>query len=121
MNFHRLISVIRRLLGRERALARCPVGKRRTAKVVVFALAMAAGRISSASVLSSGDVYPTDNPFTLNLNEGLPSDGNFVNPFEDPTKQTFYEGRHLDNNLADPLDDSNVNITEIVVGKSAFG
>ena len=122
MSFHRLISVIRRLLGRERVLARCPVASARQRKPCCWLLCLLGRRaLASASVLVSGDVTPSDNPFTLNINEGLPSDGNFVNPFEAEDEQTFFEGRHLDNNVADPLDDTNVNIPDIIVGQSAYG
>jgi hypothetical protein len=121
MYLHRIFKNIRRLLRRRRALARCRVASRRLSRSLLFLVALSGARFATASVLISGDVTPVDNPFTLNLNEGLPSDGNFVNPFEAPNAQTFYEGRHLDNNVADPLDDNNVNIPEIVVGRSAFG
>ena len=122
MSFHRLISVIRRLLGRERAWRGARWRSSAAAKAVLLAVVLAGtAGVASASVLVSGDVTPSDNPFTLNINEGLPSDGNFVNPFEAEDEQTFFEGRHLDNNVADPLDDTNVNIPDIIVGQSAYG
>jgi T5SS/PEP-CTERM-associated repeat protein len=121
MHFHRLFNIIRRLLGRERALARCPVASRRRLQVVLFLFALTASHSASASVLVTGDVTPADNPFTTGVNEGLPTDGNFINPFEAVDRQTYFEGRHLDNNVADLLDDTNVNIAEIIVGKSASG
>ena len=92
----------------------------------MFVLLLSAARMASASILVSGDVTPVDNPFPVtpggaNPDEGLPTDGNFVNPFEAVDRQTFFEGRHLDNNVADLLDDTNVNIDEIIVGNSSFG
>ncbi len=122
MSLHRFISIIRRVFGRERALVRCAVSIRRRLPVVLFVfLLFSVARLASASILVSGDVTPTDNPFTTAINEGLPSDGNFVNPFEDPDKQTYFEGRHLDNNVADLTDDTNENIDEIIVGQSSYG
>ncbi len=83
-----------------------------------------------ASVLSTGNVLPADNPFSPNVNEGLPTDGNFINPFELPQfppvptglpYQTYFEGRHSDG--ADPnsqADDTNINF-DVQVGVSSFG
>ena len=121
MHLHRLIAIIRRLLGRDRAFARCSVASRTWLRLVLFLFAISAAHSASASVLVTGDVTPSDNPFTLNVNEGLPSDGNFVNPFEAVDRQTYYEGIHLDNVVADLTDDTNENITDIIVGVSASG
>ena len=128
MHLHRLIAFIRRILGREQALARCPVAsQRRIGLLLVVGIALCAAPPSFASVLVTGDVTPADNPFPNpfpngpNENEGLPPDGNFINPFEAPDEQTFFEGRHVDNVLADLTDDDNVLIDEIVVGETAFG
>ena len=120
MYLQKFFAIIRRWLGRERALARCPVASRHRLPAVLFFVSISAARLASASVLVTGDVTPADNPFTLNLNEGLPSDGNFVNPFESQTSQTYYEGRHLDNVVADLNDDTNQNF-DITVGKTSFG
>jgi len=121
MHLHRLIDFIDRLLGRKRAYARCVVRKRHGRKLILITCAMLLPSMASASVLVTGDVTPADNPFTTAINEGLPPDGNFINPFEDPDKQTYFEGRHVDNNISDLTDDNNVLIPEIIVGKSAFG
>ncbi len=121
MHLHRIFDFIRRLLGRERALARCPVAPRRRIQAVLLLASLSAARLASASVLVTGDVTPADDPFTLLVNEGLPGSGNSVNPFEAPDHQTFYEGRHIDAGTGIPADDTNVNIPEIIVGQSAFG
>ena len=39
-----------------------------------------------AVVLSNGDVIPADDPFTPTIDEGIPLDGNFIDPFA-PTRQ----------------------------------
>lgn len=122
MHLHRLIAIIRRLLGRERAYARCPASTRRCGRLLAYMLCtMLVSRFAAASVLVTGDVTPADNPFTTGINEGLPPDGNFINPFEDPDKQTYFEGRHLDNVISDLTDDTNQLINPISVGNSAFG
>lgn len=127
MHFHSLIAIIRRFICRDRALARCPVASRVRLGLVLCLFSLGFMRLASASVLVTGDVTPADNPFPVpfpsgpNPDEGLPPDGNLVNPFEDPDKQTYYEGRHLDNNAAILTDDTNVNVPEIIVGKSASG
>ena len=58
--------------------------------------------LASASVFTNGDVIPADDPTTL-ANEGLPVDGNFIDPFAlDPFE--FFEGTE-----------------DILVGQTAFG
>jgi hypothetical protein len=77
-------------------------------------------RLALAGVAQTGDVFPADNPFTLDVDEGIP-DGNSINIFEAVGHQTFFEGRHTDGaNLADPADDTNVNF-DITVGKTSSG
>src|SRR5690348_3309797 len=120
MSFHRLISVIRRLLGRERALARCPVPKGRKASIILMTAVLMAGRVATATVAVTGVVVPTDNPLPrangTNPNEGLPSNGNSISPFVPAGSQTLYEG------IVDPTNSaSNLNIDEIIVGRSSFG
>ncbi|MCI0491971.1 MAG: hypothetical protein L0Z07_03425 [Planctomycetes bacterium] len=98
---------------------RCPAA-RWLGVVALLGVMLLAGPLvefASASVLSSGNVIPLDNPFTLNFNEGLPIDGNFVNPFEAPDQQTFFEGIHDE---SDPLNPTNVNM-DIIVGQTSIG
>lgn len=126
MQLHQLISILRRLFGRKRALARCPVRSRRQTKVILlFAVAMSASP-AVASVLVSGNVLPSDNPFTLLQanglwgNEGLPGDGNFINPFEGPTaaaqSQFEFIGGYTTAGALIPLPNG-----EIIVGDTSFG
>ncbi len=123
MYLQKFFAFIRRWLGRERVLARCPIVSRRRLPAVLFLVSISAANLASAGVLISGDVTPADNPFTLDVNEGLPSDGNSVNPFEAADEQTYYEGRHVNgpDNLVGTADDNNVNIADIIVGQTAFG
>ena len=113
-----LIVIWRRLFGRPRALAYWPASLRIVARIAVVLLAIPTGQVALASVLVSGNVIPTNNPFTP-VDEGMPTDGNFVNPFELPDHQTYYEGRHDD---AGPgtADDFNVNFN-IIVGQTSSG
>jgi T5SS/PEP-CTERM-associated repeat protein len=108
----RLRSLIRR-----RAL--CPVSTRIAARALVTAMALAMSKTASASILFTGNVLPADNPFT-EADEGIPTDGNFINTSEAANEQTFFEGRHLDNNLLDPDDDNNENFS-ITVGQTSLG
>ena len=67
----------------------------------VITAAMLSTRLAETSVAQSGSVTPADNPFTLNDYEGLPTSGNFIDPFELPgtggvVYQTYFEGRHKD-------------------------
>ncbi|MCC7475622.1 MAG: hypothetical protein IT425_09515 [Pirellulales bacterium] len=127
MFFDRMFAIVMGWLARGRVVAPCRVRVRSRRELVrmIVGVAVLVGLseapVAVASVLVSGDVTPTDNPFTTDVNEGLPADGNFVNPFEDPDKQTYYEGIHLDNDISDLTDDNNQNIAEIIVGKSAYG
>jgi hypothetical protein len=106
---------------RRRKAALCPVRTRRwLGALVVLAVAVSA-RLASASVLATGSYSPADNPFTLNVNEGMPTDGNFVNPFEAVDHQTFFEGRHTDGtDPSDIADDTNINF-DVTVGITSSG
>jgi T5SS/PEP-CTERM-associated repeat protein len=99
-------------------------GPKRIGRALLAGLALliaAAPQSALASVLASGDVVPADDPFTVGLNEGLPIDGNFINPFEPVDGQTFYEGIHNDgSDPLDPTDDENENF-DVFVGRSSFG
>jgi hypothetical protein len=94
---------------------------------VLFSLAIAA--ILSAPALavvqttgsvflspdSDTDIYTglyADNPFTTTINEGLPTNGNRIDPFQSPTGQTEFEGREDGAN--------NINFS-LIVGRSGFG
>jgi len=53
-----------------------------------------------------------DNPFTTTVNEGIPTNGNRIDPFQSPTAQTEFEGR----------EDGATNINfSIIVGRTSFG
>ncbi len=113
MHLHYLFAVIRRWLGRERALAPCCVKARRRLSVILFLAVAASTRLTTASVLINGNVLPVDNPFSP-FNEGLPSDGNFVNQFATPiANQQNYEGILVGTTQV-------VNFT-ITVGQTSFG
>src|SRR3954454_13661337 len=121
MFWNELKSKLQLLLTRPLRLALCPVHARTGRRVLLVAGALLLTRSANASVLATGVYSPADNPFTTSVNEGIPTDGNFVNPFELPGTggvvfQTFFEGRHSDgNNTADPSDDTNINF-DIYVG-----
>jgi T5SS/PEP-CTERM-associated repeat protein len=71
-------------------------------RTVLFVLSVAAStRMARADVIVNGSVIPGDNPFTINVNEGLPFDGNGINfnvtpnpeePFYTADQQEFFEG-----------------------------
>ena len=107
-------------LFRQRRLALCPARVRAKLRLLFLCIIVASARDAIAGVAQTGDVFPADNPFTLDVDEGIP-DGNTINVFEAANHQTFFEGRHTDGaNLADPADDTNVNF-DITVGRSSFG
>lgn len=55
-----------------------------------------------------------DNPFTTTINEGIPTNGNRIDPFRAPTSQIEFEGR--------PITASNTNVNfSVIVGRSSFG
>ena len=60
--------------------------------------------------------------FYSQADEGLPSDGNFVEVFEPITEQTFFEGLHSDGTNPDiTTDDTNINADIMSAkGPSAF-
>jgi T5SS/PEP-CTERM-associated repeat protein len=116
-----LIELVRSLFDlftRRQMLARCPVRVRTCVRGVLLICVAASGRLSIASIAQSGDVTPADNPFTLNVNEGIPN-GNSWNIFEAINHQTFFEGRHVDGSNP-PTNDTNVNF-DVVVGKTNSG
>jgi hypothetical protein len=108
-----LVAIIRCWLGRERAVARCVVKTRRRLSMILLLAVAASARLATASVLINGNVLPVDNPFSPN-NEGLPSDGNFVNQFATPiANQQNYEGILVGT--------TQVLIPTITVGQTSFG
>lgn len=79
---------------------------------------------AAATVLVNGNVRPSDNPFTINANEGIPVDGNFINPFEPATAagQTQFEftgGRNAMGNII-PLPQVD-GVGAVIVGETSFG
>src|SRR5438874_1348548 len=121
MFLNRLKAIVDYLFGRHRRLALCPIRARVLQRTLLFAAVALSARMSAASVLATGDFTPADNPFTTTINEGMPTDGNFVNPFEAANHQTYFEGRHTDGaNAADPTDDTNVNF-DVKVGITSSG
>lgn len=81
----------------------------------VFVLALGfCGERAQAAVLANGNVLPADDPFTFGIDEGIPIDGNFIDPFSDPSEQVFFEGR--------PSEDLSTNENfDIIVGETSFG
>src|SRR5262249_4931404 len=73
-----------------------------------------------ASVLTNGNVLPADNPFTLDVDEGIPIDGNFIDPTVAADQQVTFEGRVDTKGNADPTDDTNVNF-DVIVGQTSYG
>ena len=120
MFLNRIAELLRSLLGFRRQPAYCPVRKNKTLRCLLVVLSVVAARSADASVLVSGDVSPSDNPFTFNINEGLPSAGNKIDPFADPdpaiapTVQTLWEG------IYDAVNNTNIN-KNIIVGKTSTG
>lgn len=124
MHLQAFFATLRRWFGCERALARCPVSMRRPAGLIVMLLGtLAAAPAALASVSAKDDVTPKDDPFTIGVNDGLPTDGNAIIPFELPNQQTYWEGRHSDGGDGVPgtNDDTNILIPLIVVGQSSTG
>jgi T5SS/PEP-CTERM-associated repeat protein len=119
MYLNRLTAILSYFFGRRRKLALCPVPKRASLRClfIVAAILLSYGAVE-ASVLVTGDVTPSDNPFTLSVIEGLPSAGNKVDPFATPTpaeqNQTLFEG------INDATNNTNIN-TDIFVGKTGSG
>src|SRR5436305_6026874 len=126
MFLNRLRASLRLLFGRRRIFALCPARVRFSHLAIMVVSMLLLARTAAASVLATGDYSPADNPFTTSVNEGIPTDGNFVNPFELPgtggvVYQTFFEGRHSDGaNTADPADDTNINFN-VFVGRTSSG
>ncbi len=118
MYLNRIIAILKHLFGRGYKPALCPIRVRRYARCLLFVAATLYAQISAASVLVTGDVTPSDNPFTLTIDEGLPKDGNKPDPFATPSppeeNQTFFEG------IRDDVNDTNININ-ITVGKTSTG
>ena len=60
-----------------------------------------------------GGLY-ADNPFTTTVNEGIPTNGNRIDPFRAVGQQIEFEGR--------PITASNTNVNfSIIVGRASFG
>lgn len=130
MRFSISLAKCCRRINDERGSVRCAATVRQIVALAAILGTFTLAPIVSASVLSTGNVLPADNPFSPNVNEGLPTDGNFINPFELPQfppvpsglpYQTYFEGRHSDG--ADPndqADDTNINF-DVQVGVSSFG
>ena len=129
MYANRLIDFLRNLFGMRRRPALQPVRVRLLLGVALIPAALMVTQTAMAGVLATGNYSPRDNIFTpLPNNEGIPLDGNFVNPDELPQTvpappparpwQTYYEGRHVDG-ITDDLD-SNINF-DILVGITSSG
>lgn len=89
--------------------------------ILLVGLALAAGsRPAFGSVLTNGNVLPADNPFTLDVDEGIPVDGNFIDPTIAADQQVNFEGRLDTKGNIDPTDDTNVNF-DVIVGQTSFG
>ena len=102
MYLNRLTAILSYLFGRRQSLALCTVRARVLVRTFVAVATIMSVRLALAGVAQTGDVFPADNPFTLDVDEGIP-DGNSINIFEAVGHQTFFEGRHTDGaNLADP-------------------
>ena len=118
MYLNRFGVFFRYLFGRRLKLALCPVRAGKYVRCGLVVAAALSARMASASVLVSGDVTPSDNPFTLNVNEGLPKDGNKTDPFQvdqpPEQNQTFWEG------INDPVNNTNINVN-VIVGKTGIG
>ncbi len=80
-------------------------------------------RPAIASVSVTGSVWEippgggtpyADNPFTTNVDEGIPAGGNGIDPFRGLTDQIEFEGR------PDFFNDTNINFS-VVVGRTAYG
>ena len=65
-------------------------------------------------------MLPADNPFTLDVDEGIPVDGNFIDPTIASDQQVNFEGRLDTKGNIDPTDDTNVNF-DVIVGQTSFG
>jgi hypothetical protein len=118
MYLNRFTAILVFLFGRRRRLALCPIctSERLKYLFVVTALLLSS-RAAEASVLVTGDVTPSDNPFT-SPSEALPSAGNKVDPFATPNppeqNQTLFEG------INDATNNTNIN-TDIFVGRTGSG
>src|SRR3954452_15804457 len=118
MYLNRFTAILVFLFGRRRKLALCPIctSERLKYLFVVTALLLSS-RAAEASVLVTGDVTPSDNPFT-SPSEALPSAGNKVDPFATPNppeqNQTLFEG------INDATNNTNIN-TDIFVGRTGSG
>jgi len=118
MYLNRLAAILRALLFRRPRLALCPIrSSTRVRSLLIVAVMLLATRGVNASVLVSGDVTPSDNPFTTAI-ESLPSAGNKVDPFATPTppeqNQTLWEG------INDATNNTNIN-TDVLVGITGTG
>jgi hypothetical protein len=61
-----------------------------------------------------GSAPYADDPFTTDVNEGIPNDGNTLNIFGDATNQIGFEGR------PDVLNNTNINFS-VLVGRASYG
>jgi T5SS/PEP-CTERM-associated repeat protein len=120
MYLNRVTAILSYLFGRRRKLVLCAARARVLVFNCVAVATILSARSAVATVAQTGDVSPTDNVFTPDVDEGLPNN-NTWSVFEAVGHQTFFEGRHTDG--ADPTittDDTNVNF-DIIVGKTSYG
>jgi T5SS/PEP-CTERM-associated repeat protein len=117
MYLNRVTEILGRLFGRRRKLVLCPVPRSASARFLLVATMLLSAHAAEASVLISGDVTPSDNPFTLPI-ESLPSAGNKFDAFATPApaeqNQTLWEG------INDAANNTNIN-TDVFVGKTGSG
>lgn len=102
MCLDRLFALLCRLVNRKPPVALAPVPVRVVVRLILALAILSLSRTAFATVGVTLNVSPFDNPFPQtpggpNPDEGIPSDGNSVQPFQDPAAQTFFEGR--DNGL----------------------
>jgi PEP-CTERM motif len=89
--------------------------------LVLSAIVLCVGiRQAEASVLTNGNVLPADNPFTPDVDEGIPIDGNFIDTTVAADQQVTFEGRVDTKGNTDPTDDTNVNF-DVIVGQTSAG
>jgi hypothetical protein len=126
-----LIIIFRRLFGRPRKRALCPVAARSVVRASLLLMVVFSARTSFGSVLANGSVVPFDNPFPIptttgpyfDENEGLPPDGNTFNQLQLPNQQTQWEGSQvtvIGGVVQDPANYTNVNY-DVIVGQNAYG
>lgn len=83
-------------------------------------LLLGQSQLAVCAINVSGNVTPIDNPFTFLDNEGLPSNGNFIDDTRDPSNQVTLEGILQNNDWGDLEDDTN-SFPTITVGQYGHG